>query len=285
MRPPAAPQGRDTRKCEAWLNGRSIIGRQCRTLLARGQGRPIRVRATGTAVAHEEDPAGHGHGRGGKDQQPEGQEERGLTVHRPKATRREPSAESWPGLAPVATTGSGTPGPRRRRRRATSASAEASNAPASVSATHVETNGRRSDGVALAAAAASSARTRMASSERATSARPSWARSSSSARSALRTCRRRLDIRPFRRLTSVSSFPSRAVATIEIVPVSGSRKPESCTARCRRRASMSPRRAGTTTRSSSNAVPRSRSTRPCHPHGAPGIGRPSITTPRRDDEP
>src|SRR6185436_16426772 len=71
--------------------------------------------------AYEQDPAGHGHGRGGEDQQPEGQQERGLTIHRPKATRREPSAESWPELASWRRRGRGRPargvarvGPRAR---------------------------------------------------------------------------------------------------------------------------------------------------------------------------
>ena len=78
-------------------------------------------------------------------------------------------------------------------------------------------------------------------------------------RSALRTCRRRPQIRPSRRLTSVRSSPSRAVATIEIVPVSGSRKPETVQGSLQTRSPYERlARSGTTKDAcSSNVVPRS----------------------------
>ena len=121
---------------------------------------------------------------------------------------------------------SGTPGSRRRLRRTASASANPSSPTPRNTADQAGSNGRGVAAGGTCCPTDSNSRTRLASADRAISASVSSARISRFARSALRTCRRRLQFRPFRRLTSVSSSPSRAVATIEIVPVRGSRNPE-----------------------------------------------------------
>ena len=167
---------------------------------------------------------------------------------------KEPSARRWPSGAPgadrVGTAGRGVVSPdRERERHHEQAEGQGHRHP-------VEINGRRPDWVALAAAASSS-RTSMASSERATSASKGWCSSCPALGLANLTAHHpRLSVQLATCFEQLS-FTSRG--NDRDLPVSGSEARRSCTGRCRPRSRTSRRRAGTANEAcSSNDVPRSR---------------------------